>query len=46
MEQRQKQTVAGIYAPPPRPTPLGAALVAALVTAPFALIVLLLRLLG
>ncbi len=40
-----KNTVAGHYAPPPKPTIAGAAIVATLVTAPVALVVLILSLL-
>ncbi|WP_435204482.1 hypothetical protein [Tateyamaria sp. 1078] len=42
MQSRQppRHTVAGQYAPPSKPTVIGAAIVATLVTAPFALVAL------
>lgn len=40
-----RRPVHGIHAPPVRPTPFGAAIVAAVVTTPFAVIVLLVSLL-
>ncbi|MFQ1700905.1 hypothetical protein ACJ5NV_09940 [Loktanella agnita] len=37
-QNRKHRAVAGVIAPPPRPTPLGAALVATCVTLPLCLI--------
>jgi hypothetical protein len=38
--KKQNKSVAGVCAPAPRPTPLGAALIAAIITFPVALTIL------